>query len=326
MKNIRTAVVVTCLLAVVAPALGQGPVPVNVRFSWKLKGEYAQLYVAEANGHFKNAGLAVRLGEGAGAQPALAALLQGQEDLVLLPGVFALSAISRGMPVKLVALYHPVTPMGFISHPDNPVRTPKDLEGKTVPTSVGETATTYLDVLCAKNGVDCGKIKRVQMESGARLSQFLAGRVDLVSVYQTNDLPLVEQQTGKKFPLLDLVQYGVTVPGMALVSTDAVIAKKADALRKFLRATAQGIQDARRSPEEAARIMIRSWPAAPPLPVVTAQVKATLDAIPAPAGRPVGWIDEATIRQALELLKTAKEIETARPAGEYFTNTLLDGA
>lgn len=325
MRRLRIVTTMACVLAVGASALAQTATPVNVRFSWKLKGEYAPLYVAEANGHFRAAGVAARLGEGAGAQPALAALLQGQEDLVLLPGVFALSAISRGMPVKLVALYHPVTPMGFISHPDNPVRAPKDLEGKTVPTSVGETATAYLDVLCAKNGVDCARIKRVQMESGARMAQFIAGRVDVVSVYQTNDLPLVEQQTGKKFVLLDLVQYGVTVPGLALVTTDTVIARKGEALRKFLRATAQGIQDARRSPEEAARIMIRSWPAAPPLPVVTAQVKATLDAIPTPSGRPVGWIDEATIRGALELLRAAKEIEVARPATDYYTNALLEG-
>jgi NitT/TauT family transport system substrate-binding protein len=266
----------------------------------------------------------VRLGEGAGAQPALGALIQGQEDLVVLPGVFALSAISRGMPVKLVALYHPSTPMAFISHLDNPVRVPRDLEGKAVATSVGETATTYLDVLCAKNGVDCGKIKRVQMEIQSRMPQFMAGKVDVVSVYQTNDLPLVEQQTGKKFVVLDLVQYGLTVPGMAVVSTDAVIARKAEALKKFLRATAQGIQDARRSPEEAARIMIKSWPAAPPLPVVTAQVKATLDAIPVVASRPVGWIEDATIRHALELLKSAKEVDATRAPADYYTNPLLE--
>src|SRR5262245_46633253 len=126
MRNLRLTMAVALLLVLGASALAQTPMPVNVRFSWKLKGEYAQLYVAEANGHFQGAGLAVRLGEGAGAQPALAALLQGQEDLILLPGVFALSAISRGMPVKLVALYHPVTPMGFISQPENPVRVPKD--------------------------------------------------------------------------------------------------------------------------------------------------------------------------------------------------------
>ena len=72
--------------------------------------------------------------------------------------------------------------------------------------------------------------------------------------------------------------------------------------------------------------MIKSWPAAPPLPVVTAQVKATIDAIPAPAGRPIGWIDEATIRQALDLLKAAKEIETAKPVADYYTNALLEGA
>lgn len=305
--------------------VAQAPAQVNLRFSWKLKGEYAHLYVAEANGHFRDAGLSVRLGEGAGSQAALGALIQGQEDLVLLPGTFALTAISRGMPVKLIALYHPRTPMALISWPDNPVRTPKDLEGKTVASAVGETATSYLGVLCAKNNVDCKKIKLVQMAIQARVPQFLARQVDVVSVYQTNDLPILEHKEGKKFVVLDLPQHGLNVPGMALVSSDAVIARRADVLRKFLRATALGIADTRRNPEEAARIMLRTWQANLPVPVVTAQVQATVEAIPVVAGRPVGWIEESVIADALQLLKGAGEIETVRPVKDYYTNALLEG-
>ena len=65
--------------------------PVNVRFSWKLKGEYGHLYLAEEQGIYASKNLAVRMGEGAGAPAALGALLQGQEDVVVMPAIFAVS-------------------------------------------------------------------------------------------------------------------------------------------------------------------------------------------------------------------------------------------
>ncbi|MCW5605771.1 MAG: ABC transporter substrate-binding protein, partial [Burkholderiales bacterium] len=214
-----------------APILAQEQV--NLRFSWRLKGEYAHMYVAQEKGYFAREGITVRLGEGAGAQAALGALLQGQEDAVLLPGIFAITAISKGMPIKLIALYHPVTPMALISKPEKPVRVPKDLEGKSIATAVGETGTSYLDTFCKKNGIDCSKINRVQVHAQARVPSFVQGKVDVVSVYQTNDLPILREKEPVQFVVLEMDKHGMAVPGMALVSSDALIAKKPDALRKL---------------------------------------------------------------------------------------------
>jgi len=58
--------------------------------------------------------LAVRMGEGAGSQAALGALVQGQEDIVIMPAIFAASAIQKGMPIKIIALYHPKTPVAQV--------------------------------------------------------------------------------------------------------------------------------------------------------------------------------------------------------------------
>ena len=57
-----------------APALGAEAF--KVRFSWKLKGEYAPLYMAKDLNAFDKAGLEVAMGEGAGAPAALTALLR----------------------------------------------------------------------------------------------------------------------------------------------------------------------------------------------------------------------------------------------------------
>jgi NitT/TauT family transport system substrate-binding protein len=297
---------------------------VNVRFSWKMKGEYGPFYMAQEEGLYAKDKLTVRMGEGAGAQAALGALLQGQEDVVILPAIFALTAISKGMPVKLIALYHPKTPIGIISFPDKPAKVPKDLEGKSIAHSVGETGTSYLDVFCKINSVDCSKINKVQVNAQSRMPQFLQKQVDLVSVYANNDLPLIEAQTKQKFVVLDMTQYGFAVPGLAAVTSDALIASKPDVLKRWLKATGQGVADMKKDNDAATKAMIKNWSGAPDAAIVATQVKVTADAIPAPAGKPIGWIDEKVVTDALELLKSAKEIDASKPAATYYTNALLN--
>jgi ABC-type nitrate/sulfonate/bicarbonate transport system substrate-binding protein len=77
--------VVLALLALSTTA--QAMDDVNVRFSWKFKGEYAHMYLAQDKGYYKERKLNVRMGEGAPA--ALGALLQGQEDVVVDLAIFA---------------------------------------------------------------------------------------------------------------------------------------------------------------------------------------------------------------------------------------------
>jgi len=298
---------------------------VNLRFSWKLKGQYAFLYVAKEKGYFAKEGLDVRLGEGAGSPAALGALLQGQEDVVLLPGIFALTAISQGMPVKLIALYSPKGPVALLSKQSNPVRVPKDLEGKKLGASVGETGTTYMNSFCTINGVDCTKIRTVMIDAQSRVPAFIQGDVDVVGIYMTNDWPLIEAKGGGPFVLLRMDEYGLAVPDMSLVSSDDTIAKKPELLKKFLRAAAQGLADAKKDPDEAARLMLKNWPGGPSPSIVAAQVKATNESTPSSDGKPVGWTDDKAVVNALALLKSTGEVKTPRPPNEYFTNDLLSG-
>jgi len=308
-----------------APAAAE-TTDLNVRFSWKLKGEYAPFYVALDQGYYEEEGLNVRLGEGAGSQAAVGALIQGQEDLVVLPGAFALTAMSQGMPVEMIALYHPQAPMVVISWPDNPVREPEEMEGKRIAASVGETGTTFMPVFCKRNNVDCDAIDFVQVAIQARVPQFIARQVDLVSVYKSNDLPILEQQHEVEFVVLDLAEHGLNVPGMSVITSEDALADKRDALVGFLRATARGVEDAKADPLAAAQIMLKSWDTTLDPEVIAAQIRNTVDAIPKVEGKPYGWIEEALIEDALTIMLDAGEIEEALPVEEYFTNELLEAA
>src|SRR5256885_6888406 len=108
LQRLRTMIAAVGLLlasAATQPAFTQTAEKLTVRFTWKLKGEYAPLYVALEKGYYKAEGLDVQLAEGNGAQNVLKALAAGNENFGYGPAVAAAQAVSQGLPVQGVALY-----------------------------------------------------------------------------------------------------------------------------------------------------------------------------------------------------------------------------
>ncbi|RIK83961.1 MAG: myristoyl transferase [Hyphomicrobiales bacterium] len=296
---------------------------VKVRFAWKIKGEYAPFYVALEHGFFERHGLDVTMGEGAGSQAALAAIIQGQEDFFVGPGIFALSGIQKGIDVKIIAMYHPSAPIVLVSHPDKPVRTPADLEGMKIATSVGETGTAYLDTLCKLNNVDCAKIDRVMMDQRARSGMFMQRSVDVMSAYTTNDLPLLKAATNEEFVILDMPSFGLTVPGMAVVASDKNIAERADVVRRFLAAVDEGYKATIADPAAAAAAIAKHWNNAPEMKLIEEQVVESVKITPHYDGQPLGYISPEIIEFSLGLIKEYENESDMRPAQTFYTNDLL---
>lgn len=296
----------------------------KVRFSWKLKGEYAPLYMAKDIGAFEKAGLDVAMGEGAGAPAALTAMLQGQEDAVIMPAAFALTAISKGMPIKIAALYHPKAPLGFVSQAHSAVREPKDLEGKKFAVSVGDTLASYLPVFCKKTNIDCEKITRVTVNPQVRNTQFVAKQIDVIGTYLNVDLPLLEPIVKEKLVVLDVTKYGLALPGLSVVVSDAGIQQKPEAIARFINAIAAGVEATRKDPEKAAAVLKKEWSGSPPVEVINRQVTETLNAIPVVAGHKAGWMEPAWISEALEILKEGGELDEIKPLPTYYTNALVE--
>lgn len=299
---------------------------VRVRFSWKLKGEYAPLYVAQNNGYYTQAGLNVSMGEGAGAQGVLGALLQGREDVVVLPGIYALLAINRGMPIKLIAVYQPRAPITYLSYPTNPVRVPKDLEGKRIATTTGDATTEYLKQFCEYNKINCDAIKRIQVNSQARTTEFLTKHIDVLGVYRNNELPIVQKALGTDLVQMDMTKFGLVVPGLAFVTSDRALSEKADVLKRFIAATDKGFADTARDPAAAAKILMKQWAGAPSEDIVLRQVQVSNESTVAQPGHPVGWINQNDLKPALALLQQAGEIHDSKPLNAYYTDALFSGA
>ena len=330
----KTKVLKSAIAFSVAASLTMAGVPVNVayaqslekvtvRFTWKLKGEYAPLYVALEKGYYKAEGLEVALSEGNGAQNVLKALAAGNEKFGYGPAVAAAQAVSQGLPVKVVALYQTSAPMGVIAFPDTPLKGPKDLEGKRLAISVGETFGDMIRPFTRVNNVDINKIQLIQMDASARTIQFLTRKIDVMSVYLSNELPQIEKRAGVKFNVIKVTDFGLSVLGASMYVSNEFAEKNSETVKKLLRATAKGYRDAIKNPKEAAQIMAK-YMAVPEAPdVLDAQVEATVVSTNAPAGKPIGWQADADWQANLNLLKETGSITDVKPLNAYFSNDYL---
>ncbi len=303
--------------------LRKRPKKLTVRFTWKLKGEYAPLFVALDKGYYKAEGLEVDLAEGSGAQTVLKLLASGNEKFGYGPAVSAAQAVSQGLPVKVVALYQTKAPMGVISFPDVPLKTPKDLEGKRLAISVGETFGDMLGPFTRINNVDIEKIQRIQMDASARTSQFLTRKIDVMSVYLSNEWPQIEKRANVKFNVLRVSDFGLNLLGASIIVSNAFAEQNPETIKKLLRATAKGYRDAIADPKEAAKAMAKYMKVPEDPEVLDRQVEATVVSTNAPQGKPVGWQDSADWQANLTLLKETGGISEVKPLGTYFSNDFL---
>jgi NitT/TauT family transport system substrate-binding protein len=328
--QVLTTVIAASLLAAIAIpdapsviARAETPEKVTVRFTWKLKGEYAPLFVALEKGYYSAEGLEVQLSEGNGAQNVLKALAAGNEKFGYGPAVAAARAVSQGLPTKVIALYQTSAPMAVIAFPDTPLKGPKDLEGKRLAISVGETFGDMIHPFARINNVDLGKVQLIQMDASARTTQFLTRKVDVMSVYLSNELPQIEKRAGVKFNVVKVTDFGLNVLGSSMYVSNAFAEQKPDTVKKLLLATAKGYRDAMANPRDAAKIMARHMVVPEQPDVLEQQVEATMVTTNAPAGQPIGWQAEADWRANLELLKETGDIVEVKPLNSYFSNAYL---
>lgn len=325
------------LVAVVAAAIGlpspswaQAAPPagaleeVTVRFTWKLKGEYAPLFVALEKGYYRAAGLNVVLAEGSGAKTALRQLAAEQEQVVWGPVVNAAQALGEGLKVRVITIYQPKVPIGLIAHPGTKLAAPKDLEGLKLAYTVGETVADLIDPFFRMNKVDKSKVSLIQMDGGARVTQFMTRRVDVISVFTNNDLPELEKKAGARFVVLDVGAFGLGVPGAGFMTNDKQINSRPGVLRKLVAATNKGFEDARRNPDEAATLMLKHYKVPMDRDVLVVQIRATTAAAVAATGRPLGWQSEDAWRVAIDLLAESGSIKEKKPLAEYFTNAMVE--
>lgn len=299
---------------------------VKVRLDFLPYGLHAPFYLAKEKGWFAEQGLDVEIEDGNGTGPALSLVAAGKYDIAQVSLGALPIARDKGMPVKAIAAILNKGDFGAVVAEASHIKTPKDLEGKTVYYSAGSVETPFIDTYLQRAGVDKSKVNLVNIDIGAKISGYMSGQGD--AMFAPVSLYTIKGLTPRASRGMLFTEYGINVPSFGLVANESTIAKRPKVLGAFV-TTFQRAWVAIHSGgaiDEGVAALIKNRPQAKLDPaVMKAQIEAVYPFLKTPAteGRPMLWMAPADWASTVKVMEEAKLIKTGTSAESVYTNQFV---
>lgn len=295
----------------------------SFRFTVFLNGLYGPYYLALERGYYKQAGLALQFFEGRGSGKNIQILASGAENIAAVDYATMTKAVAKGVPVKAIFAELQQSPMSVIVWADSPIRTPKELEGKTVGATVGDSSTQIFPAFLAANGVDASKVRIVNMAARAKNVSLLQRKVDSILHYFFHAVPLLEGK-GAKVRFFKYSAYGVNLLSNGIMANHHIIKEKPELVRRFINATSKGWQEALKEPKDAIDALMRAGArGTAELQLKILKNGITLLHTDNTRGKPIGFMAKKDWEQSQELLLKYGRLEKKLPVDTYYTNEFI---
>lgn len=240
-----------------APA--QAPEKVKVALHWNApNAAFAHHYAAKKLGFYAAEGLDVELLALPGSVPAVTSVGAGEAQFGQAGSDAILVAMGKGAPLKAVWLLYQQNPTGVIALKKANVRTFADLKGKTVSTAVASPEGILLRARLREAGVDPDKgLSILNVAPAAKLSMMLAGQADASTGFMNFQL-IQAQMQGHDATFLSFATEKTPLYGHAIFANAKFAAEKPEVVRRYLRATVEGLLWARDNVDKAVEMMV-TW-------------------------------------------------------------------
>ncbi len=302
---------------------------VTVRFSWfKASGPHAIYYLTEDRGYYAEEGLKLDALGGKGSPRTVKLVGAADAGIFGHAGYESMApAINQGVPVKGIFGLYQMSPQAVISHADKPIKTAKDLIGKKFAVSPQSNQETMFYAVLEVQNISRDQLTIVHAPFDMANTLFLQGKVDGLLHFYTTILPLLGSK-GAKLHYLKYADMGVNVPSNGVITNLKTIKEKPELIRRFLRATAKGLRDAREDPGAAVAAMAKYVPRARGKEkILTENLKLSLELFSTPEtkDKPIGWIYDKHWEKALDVLMMVKWIDKKLSHEKYYTNEFNPG-
>ena len=321
------------LLWPVGGAAQQKPLrPYTLILDFVPTGEYIPHYTALEKGYYREEGLDVKILRGQGSGDTVKRIAAGQGEV----GIADISALiaaraNTDVAVKAIALWYRRPPHGVFVRGDSPIKTSKELEGKKLAISPGNSHQILWPVFEKLSGLKPGSVTWVTMDAASMPPALIRNAVDAVPffvVHEARIRKIARQQNADIRVLAAWADLGFDVASTSLVAREETIAKDPEGLKAFLRATLRGADYAFRQKhfDEGVGYVVKSHPEVDPDGAVgAAQVGARfVYASEVTSGKmAVGQFDPAQLEKTRDLYTQYLELKRKVGLEEIYTNDLL---
>jgi NitT/TauT family transport system substrate-binding protein len=275
-------------------------------------GRDAYGWVALEKGFFREAGFDVTIQKGEGTGGNIDKVVTGAADYSPIDLTGGLLVMGKGAKKDFtaVAAIQQRTMAAIASTTDKGIKTPKDLEGKTLADTPGSVVRNLFPVYAQLAKIDYKKVTWQDGQAAQLIGTLASGKVDGIGQFVVGR-PTIAAVTKKEPSFLPYSDYLIDLYGNVLITSTKNAKENPEQVKKFSAALLKGLEYALANPAEAAQILLKKEP--------TANVKAAEAELQlmgsfvrsAGSGEKIGTIDTQRVARSIAILQGAGQI----PAG-----------
>jgi NitT/TauT family transport system substrate-binding protein len=206
---------------------------VRMHLDWHPQTEYGGYYQAIARGFYREAGLEVEIVTGGPGVPFKETVAMRRADIGCTDGNDVIVAISRGVPLVIVAAEMQRNPQGILYHEEHPLADFRALQGRTFMAGPGSAWVEYLK---RSQGIAFDLLPLT-----ADLTSFLADKTMVRQCFVTQE-PYFAQQKGARVGTLLIADSGYA-PYRVIYTSREFLAQRPEVVRAFVAASVRGFDD-----------------------------------------------------------------------------------
>ncbi|MFI5255264.1 MAG: ABC transporter substrate-binding protein [Candidatus Limnocylindrales bacterium] len=221
--------------------------------------QFAPFYLADQQGYYRSAGLAVTFQNGQDAD-IVPLVGQGTLDIGIADGTSVIPAVAHDIPVRYVATVYADFPSVVFAKASSGISKPADLAGKKLGIPVkGGSSWVMLQALLASAGLTPGDLQIQEFPTYGQGVAVQQGVVDAATGFVNNE-PVQLQLAGVPTVVLT-VDAATPLPGPGLITSAASLAgpKKA-ALKAFVAATLRAMREIIADPAKGVDAAVKAVP------------------------------------------------------------------
>jgi NitT/TauT family transport system substrate-binding protein len=323
-------VLIAPILALTAQAQAQGPTRIKFTTDWKIQGGHAWYYLATERGYFRDAGLDVTVDQGDGSAAAIGRVLSGAYDAGFgdINAVIQNAADRPGQQPVMVYLVYNRAPYALIAKADGPIKTLKDIEGRTISAPAGSATLRMLAPLAKLVGIDTSKLKILNAAPNLIEQILVQGQADVIAQFSATsymNFIAMHLDPDKDFRWFFYSDYGLDLYSNGVVVSQKLLKDNPKAVAGLVKAINRAVLDVVADPDLGIALVAKLEP------LINADIEKKRQAYfideqmvtPETAKLGIGDLDDGRLAASIKVVADAYGLKRVPDVREVFVRDFL---
>jgi NitT/TauT family transport system substrate-binding protein len=298
--------------------------------NWRYQGPQSWFFQAQDLGFLRDEGVELEIDQGEGSAAAITKVATGAYDVGFGDMNALIDLVSKQPDVAPIAVYAMFNnpPFTIAVKSDGPIRTPKDLEGKTIGGPANDAALKLFPAFAKLAGIDASKVTITNMQPNLRETMLQRGQVDGVFGF-VNTISFSARLAGidaeKDFRFINYVNHGMDLYSNTLVVSRKLARENPKAVSVIIRAFNRGLAETLKDLDKAVDAVAKREPLIKK-DIEKARLLATLKAEmshPEAARLGIGLVDPERFKRGIAIVAEANQLPRVPAPDEVFSSAFL---